>query len=435
MFRKLAGTFLICFTMLNMQAVASCVPVQGVLTVTETGCGWFRLHLEILQGSNIWVQWTFNGSIKKGSNDTIIYVGDKVPFSYSIVCGNECSYLPFSGNLISQYKKPLLMGAVETKTGCNEFNIAFQFRGQTSDMKCRWYLDGQIGDTYGTSLSHTFFQPGTYPYSVEFVNACNEHYKYEGKIVANDFVTCHAGSDFAVCFDQNKSALIGTPAGGCWKGDGIQGDAFNATLAGAGKHNLIYIYAKNGCRSSDTLVAEVIKPDAAAFIQSSQEPAPAPVKFQILTQDSSYRYTWHFGDQTFSDAPQPIHIYNQSGTYFPSLDIYDELTGCHQALSLQPLIISKPLVFSSKTVEFENHLNISPNPASGYLRISTDLDITEETYRIQLCDLSGVILRESDVLTGNYFDLYIPPLSSGCYIVRLISATGNQYTRKIVGLK
>ena len=47
------------------------------------------------------------------------------------------------------------------------------------------------------------------------------------------------------------------PAGGQWFGNGVRSDVFYPSVAGEGKHPLIYIYRENGCVVADTLEATV----------------------------------------------------------------------------------------------------------------------------------------------------------------------------------
>lgn len=56
------------------------------------------------------------------------------------------------------------------------------------------------------------------------------------------------GPDQQLCIDAPAFALNASPAGGTWSGSGVAGSAFSPQAAGAGTHNLQYVYADpNGC--------------------------------------------------------------------------------------------------------------------------------------------------------------------------------------------
>lgn len=56
------------------------------------------------------------------------------------------------------------------------------------------------------------------------------------------------------CIDAAEILLGGSPLGGTFSGAGITGNTFNPALAGAGIHDIIYVYAdSNNCVNSDTI--------------------------------------------------------------------------------------------------------------------------------------------------------------------------------------
>ena len=82
----------------------------------------------------------------------------------------------------------------------------------------------------------------------------------------------------SVCLNSTIQTLTGTPSGGAFSGSGINGTAFNPTVAGSGTHPITYTYTNaNSCTNTISKNAHVF----------STPPAPA---ICIVTVDSTSQY-------------------------------------------------------------------------------------------------------------------------------------------------
>ncbi|HRZ42786.1 MAG TPA: T9SS type A sorting domain-containing protein [Bacteroidales bacterium] len=71
-------------------------------------------------------------------------------------------------------------------------------------------------------------------------------------------VVSYTGLNATYCASDAASALTGTPAGGTFSGNGISGNSFSPTAAGAGIYPITYTYTDgNSCTSSSTQFTEV----------------------------------------------------------------------------------------------------------------------------------------------------------------------------------
>ena len=70
---------------------ADCIPVDAVLGIQKLNCGQFKFHIELVNGSSPWVQWTINGKTKMGSLDTVVRFTNASLVVCKIVIGNNCS--------------------------------------------------------------------------------------------------------------------------------------------------------------------------------------------------------------------------------------------------------------------------------------------------------------------------------------------------------
>lgn len=107
------------------------------------------------------------------------------------------------------------------------------------------------GTLTGNGLSGNMFIPqdagiGTHDifYSYTNVNSCiSEIYT---TITVNDLPgSSFSGLDTDYCLNENSSLLTGTPAGGIFEGQGINGNSFIPENAGVGTHTVIYHYTDN----------------------------------------------------------------------------------------------------------------------------------------------------------------------------------------------
>jgi hypothetical protein len=118
--------------------------------------------------------------------------------------------------------------------------------------------------------------------------------------------------------------LNAMPAGGKWSGNGMSGNSFNPVAAGVGLHTILYqtVPDRFGCSATDTIHIKVIKPPApvAKFIPDTSGCSPLIVKFRNLSLNGE-SYLWDFGDKTFSDRKDPVHIYYIPGKYIVRLTV------------------------------------------------------------------------------------------------------------------
>ena len=81
----------------------------------------------------------------------------------------------------------------------------------------------------------------------------------------------------------------------------------------------------------------------------------------------------------------------------------------------------------------QGDVSVYPNPANGYVNVDVKAN-KQVTYRIDLLDLSGRIIKESDETAApgiNHSRLDISNLQSGLYLLRISSRNG-YYVQKLV---
>jgi hypothetical protein len=80
------------------------------------------------------------------------------------------------------------------------------------------------------------------------------------------------------------------------------------------------------------------------------------------------------------------------------------------------------------TIKNENSISVSPNPASNFVRIESNLD---KIGSYELSDLAGNVISNQFGLNSNVFVVDTYKLSSGFYILKLIKSNGKSEQVKI----
>lgn len=122
---------------------------------------------------------------------------------------------------------------------------------------------------------------------------------------------------------------------------------------------------------------------------------------------------WDFGDGTFSNALNPIHVYENSGNFNIHLKAYQH--ACMYSISKEIEILN--LNTSIKNIEY--NIKVFPNPAKDFLSIQLD-NYQEEAFTYEVLNDKGQILIRSKTNTLN-----IANLANGVYFLRIIGKDRN----------
>lgn len=119
-----------------------------------------------------------------------------------------------------------------------------------------WSGNGVTGDQFDTSIGS-----GNYTVTYTYTNA-NGCTSSDSKTVRiNNEPSVNAGSNIAICINDGRINLSGSPFNGNWSGDGVFGNQFDPATAGPGTHTLTYSYTNSdGCSNSDTKTVTVNSP-------------------------------------------------------------------------------------------------------------------------------------------------------------------------------
>ncbi len=160
-----------------------------------------------------------------------------------------------------------------------------------------------------------------------------------------DLTDAALGEGVEMCFSDDPISInVNGPAGGLWTGAGIidsENGVFDPTEAGAGVHTLTYTYvnALIGCN------AFIVKNITVHELPNLEMDLPALGCLNETMQlnnlsDPDYSVEWNFGDGTTSVDFEPIHIFENTGTYTITL-VAENNFGCIDSTS-QELFVTVP---------------------------------------------------------------------------------------------
>ena len=216
---------------------------------------------------------------------------------------------------------------------------ALQLTGFTPTMGGTWSGTGIANPQTGLFAPQTGgFYPLVYKYGA---GNCALYDTLQVLVIA---AAVAAGTDRSACLNDLPFTLTGfSPTGGAWSGTGITGTngAFSPGQAGVGVHTLRYVLIDPiiGCSFQDSLLLQVNPLPGSAFLQPTSSCINEAVQFENLST-STFEVKWAFGDGGFSNLPNPVHIYTDTGTYTVKLLTTTEF-GCQDSM-LRSIFVTEP---------------------------------------------------------------------------------------------
>ncbi|CAN5493817.1 hypothetical protein BH10BAC3_BH10BAC3_30760 [soil metagenome] len=262
--------------------------------------------------------------------------------------------------------KPLVINVANFKadfatpvTTCNNQLLTFSNKSTRPYDSIRWEINGApvLYSISNGNMSSRITDTGTYTIKlVAYYKACSDSViktikvseppQINGFLVARDnpcglpttFTfsdTSLDGSKWVWRYEDNKTIL------------GITKTATHTyTTAGTDKIGLTVTSAE-GCSRSIIKTISYNQTNVGIIIKNSTSPGLSPnrgctglgVTFSTTPVNEVVSFKWSFGDGTFSNRPEPLHLYNKYGSYQVSLD-YVTKTGCAGRVNYDSIFIT-----------------------------------------------------------------------------------------------
>lgn len=269
-------------------------------------------------------------------------------------------------------------------TLCKNNTVTFTSTSSTAPSNLRWdYGDGTaIFNTTGTSISHTYAQPGTYTLTlVNTFGTCSE--TVTKTVTVNDlpsttgFVTDFGGvcgAPVTVIFRDTTPGAVAWQ----WQMDGTWNTVF-ATAQNAPRlftsdgNYLIYLTATNaaGCTRTVSKYISIARPSASIFISQSSSPRnyydcdSLTIKMGVTANQTISSYSWNLGNGTTSTLAAPQVHYSNVGVYNITLN-YTTESGCMGTAGYAARVYDKPAANFSYSIPCGNSLGLNFTDTSPF---------------------------------------------------------------------
>ncbi len=211
------------------------------------------------------------------------------------------------------------------------------------------------------------------------------------------------------CDGGNTQIIASGAANYTWPQFGSTGTVHYMSPAIQGNYYVVGT-ATNGCKDS---VAFNVTPQPTPISDFIYTINDNTVLFQPLSIFTS-NYYWEFGDGSNSQQSNPIHTYNDIGTYQVSLQSYNF---CGVDSVTKPLLISIVGIENSEIQKFK----ISPNPNNGNFTIEIPENI--EVKKIEILSMEGKKIKEFNTFEtkSKQISLNINKFTKGLYYLKIIT--------------
>jgi uncharacterized repeat protein (TIGR03803 family) len=214
---------------------------------------------------------------------------------------------------------------------------------------------------------------------------------------------------------------LGTPSGGTYSGNGVQGIAFTPADAAIGNDTLVYSYTNtNNCTNTDTAVIEVLQsPD---FTLGDDSSICINHVITLATKlGSGYVYLWSDGstDSTLTIDASTLG----TGTFTYSVTVTNQANNCVESDDI--IITVNPCTGINTSLSENNNIKVYPNPSKGIFNINTSIAFES----LEVYSTDGRLIY-SEVLKGKgiNFKLDLTNQSKGVYY--LLLSNGKTIERK-----
>lgn len=152
---------------------------------------------------------------------------------------------------------------------------------------------------------------------------------------------------------------------------------------------------------------------------------------QYLTA-GTYYFGWEKISSEFLNVGWDVNTNNKTKVFFNAVGVWQN-SSFDGTLMLRPVFGSfpDPVVNISEKDELEDDFNIYPNPTANFINFTTTNKNSKETYHIQLLDIYGKIIVETEFSLSNRIN--INKLANGIYLIRFTNnKTQHSVIKKVI---
>lgn len=249
-----------CVNISSPQNVVSNTPPKAEITTSnKVICQGKDITISATTGTgNIYV-WTRDG-VTLGNNSDSFTTNQTGKYTVKITAPNTCSTVSKPFELMQVDNPTVNIVNPNGNQLCQGSSTTFTIKGNALN-GFQWLKDG-VKLTAETKNSLSISQEGEYSVSVIDTNGCANTSVVE-KITLVNKVIVKFDSIPSLCGVNNPTiTLTGTPSGGIFSGNGVNGNEFKSSVSGIGKHKITYtitgsLSCLNGTADREIIVASI----------------------------------------------------------------------------------------------------------------------------------------------------------------------------------
>ncbi len=217
----------------------------------------------------------------------------------------------------------------------------------------------------------------------------------------------------------------GTPSGGVYSGNGVQGISFVPTNAPLGNDTLIYSYTNtNSCSNYDTAIIEILP--APEFTLGNDTDICINNFITFTTKlGNGYVFLWSDGS---TDSSLTIDASTLgTGNYTYSVTVTDQYNNCVETDDIQLTINACTGINSTENADLKT--SVYPNPSTGIFNINS----RNSFEKLEIYSADGRLIFTQDVKNiDSHFQINLKGQSKGIYYLLLYSGKTIEHKQLIL---
>ncbi len=438
----------------TVRVIASVAPLANFVTDNDNPCQGQPVNFTDLSSGppSSWA-WSFPGATPATSNiqnPTGIVYNSAGTYSVTLTATNQMGSNTFVRNNYITVKPAPLPPAVTSQSVCYGQPVPDL---SASGNEVKWFAGDSLvnsGSTYATGQTST----GNYNYLVtQTANGC-ESLPATVSLTIHELPVVYLNLLDTVCISQPAFNLTaGTPSGGTYSGTGItSGLVFDPALAGAGSHEITYLFTDaNGCSNSfsQSLIVNPL-PVVAIDAISPLCLSAAPVILTAVPAGGTFSGPGVSGD-TLNPAtagPGEVNIhytFTDPATHCSASSVQVVTINTLPVIAINDSTVcgNRKLKYDATIANAQSYLWTPGGATTATLQIDTvGQGLGAHIYHIVVTDTHGCISSDSavisffdctgiDELPGNNLLELFPNPSTGQFAVRSLSLPGGKYDLSI----
>lgn len=346
------------------------------IEVSETNvCLGQEVTLTALHSSMNGFEWDIRGQHYEGKELTIVLNQDG-EIDVELIYTNEvgCSILVEEEALISVQEVEDVSISYPQISGCEPFNFVAS-NNTSGAVGYNWIINGDT--IQGADLNYTFENHGNYNVIAitEYESGCIIQSELDNTIQVFEKEANVNVSDWQGCapFTTEFSLLNGGASAVSWQMDSVEyeGSTVNFEFQNPGVYYPIVTYINDyGCEVEHEFEFPITVLDRGITLDEPEVIESCTYTEVHFSGDMGYDYwEWDFGDNNTSSERNPIHSYNESGTYEVSLTTRNR-NGCETTIERYNIIEIPDL-------EVQTSVEVTEGEECGYFNVKIETDLKD----------------------------------------------------------